>query len=445
VRFASRVTMATLVGVALVLASGAAPAQDAPATNDYAIDLFRGPVLAPLRVTGLAGAFAGVGEGIPGLPANAASPAARPIHAVDEFDYDLAASLSVPLPIAEPNDFDNSGARDTDDSVFIYATGGALIQVGPFGAGALVELERYAISVGPDVTSALIARYHGLVGFGLLDGQLIVGGGVRALTMGIDAPEAALTLAGIAPQGGFLIRPMTLPVRFGATLRGSVDAGALGEGAPVGEDGVRRLGGLALPDRVVLPWEIESGFALMLGPRPLQRPFVDPDRDRRWARAVVLQRGGGEAEIEEEEERLRRERIDEARALPREHLLLTAAFLVTGPVDGGVGLEGFLAQRRREGEGPQPGTSGRDVNFSPRVGLQAEPLPDWLQTRFGTYYEPNRFEGTGRQHFTFGADLRVWSTRLFGLAPDGVTYSILGAVDLAPRYESISLGLGVWR
>ncbi len=428
-------------------ASAARAQQMAPlSTNDFAIELFRGPVLAPLRVTGLAGAYAGVGEGISGLPANAASPAVRPVYSIDDFDYDLAASLSVPLPLAEPNDFDNSGSRDSDDSQFIYATGGGMLQLGPFGAGTLVELERYAIVVGGRTTTTLVARYHGLVGVGLGGGQVVVGGGVRAVTMGIDAPEANLTLAGIAPQIGVLVLPSELPMRVGATVRAPVDAGALGEGVSVGEDGVRRLGGLVLPDAVVWPTELEVGFAWQLGPKPLNRRMIDPDEDLQAARVAAAQRGVGEEGHEAQKVRLRRVRVEASRNLPREHLLLTGALLATGPVGDAIGLEGFLAQRRGDTDtAAVPGSSGARVSFSPRVGLQAEPLPNWVQTRFGTYYEPSRFGRTGRQHFTFGADLRVLSTRLFGLAPDGVTYAIVGAVDLAPRYESISLGIGVWR
>jgi hypothetical protein len=432
-------------GVISTVVAGSAAAQTPPRpTNDYSIDLFRGPVLAPNRIVGIAGAYAGVGEGIPGLQVNAAAPAVRPIYAIDDFDWDLAASLSVPLPIAENNDFDNSGERDTQDALFIYATGGALVQKGPFGAGGMVELERYAISSGGETAHALIARYHGLVGFALDGGQVVVGAGVRGLTVGIDAPEANLTLAGVGPQLGLLVRPEEIPFRAGATLRAPVDAGALGEGVVEGSDGIRRLGGLVLPDAVVLPWELEIGAALQLGPRPLQKRFVDPGSEITRVRAEAFGAGGDEYEMDQAEAELRHDRIVAARNLPREHLLITGALLMTGPVDRGVGIESFLASRT-PGTEIVPGSSGSKNNFSARVGVQTEPLPNWLQTRFGTYYEPNRFEGTGRQHFTFGADLRFVSTTLWGLVPDGVTYSILTAVDLAPRYESASLGIGVWR
>ena len=76
----------------------------------------------------------------------------------------------------------------------------------------------------------------------------------------------------------------------------------------------------------------------------------------------------------------------------------------------------------------------------------------WVQTRFGGYYEPNRFtyEGAGctsrpgRQHFTFGADLKLFSTTWFGLVSE-TTYKLQGYGDLAPRYQAFGLGFGVWR
>jgi hypothetical protein len=75
-----------------------------------------------------------------------------------------------------------------------------------------------------------------------------------------------------------------------------------------------------------------------------------------------------------------------------------------------------------------------------------------VHTRFGSYYEPRRLkvsgpnitEGVGRQHFTFGADLRVLTTTFWGLVPE-ITYTLQGSVDIAPRYESFSVGIGNWK
>ena len=68
-----------------------------------------------------------------------------------------------------------------------------------------------------------------------------------------------------------------------------------------------------------------------------------------------------------------------------------------------------------------------------------------VHTRVGTYYEPARYtdRSVGRQHFTFGADLKLFSTTWFGLVPD-VFYKLQASADFAPRYQSVSLGLGVW-
>jgi hypothetical protein len=107
-----------------------------------------------------------------------------------------------------------------------------------------------------------------------------------------------------------------------------------------------------------------------------------------------------------------------------------------------VGLESFLRGNVPE-EASKVGTSGDSVNFSPRFGIETEPIPGLVATRFGSYYEPNRFGRVGRQHFTFGADLKMFSTTYWGLVPE-VTYKVLAAVDLAPRYESLSVGIGVW-
>jgi hypothetical protein len=111
-----------------------------------------------------------------------------------------------------------------------------------------------------------------------------------------------------------------------------------------------------------------------------------------------------------------------------------------------VSLQGFLGQNQPDeiaGGTTVVGSSGAAVNFSPRAGVETEPIPGRMHTRAGTYYEPRRLGGVGRQHFTFGADLRLFSTTWFGLVPK-VTYKAQTYADFSPRYQSVSLGLGVW-
>jgi hypothetical protein len=173
----------------------------------------------------------------------------------------------------------------------------------------------------------------------------------------------------------------------------------------------------------------------------------------RTARAIELdaleveRHAEDEAELATAKVRLRNERRARSDNWPREHLLVTAELLVTGAVARGVSLERFLGQSQPESVGASSaiGTSGRHVNFSPRFGVEAEPIPTWVRTRFGSYYEPSRFnQPVGRQHFTFGADQRIFKTTWFGLVSSSVTYKLQASVDLAPRYQSISAGIGVW-
>src|SRR5262249_54372942 len=145
----------------------------------------------------------------------------------------------------------------------------------------------------------------------------------------------------------------------------------------------------------------------------------------------ILERAKRKRVIDEEEAaRVAQERADEARIArgletdrrdrawnwPREHVLLALELLVTGPVANGVGLQGFLGQNQPD---VAPGTtvigsSGASVNVSPRAGVETEPVPGRLHTRAGTYYEPSRLgRGVGRQHFTFGVDVRLFTTTWF--------------------------------
>lgn len=454
-------------------------------SNHYTLDLFQGVLLAPIRVTGIAGAYAGYAEGIEGMVANAAAPANREPWSVNWGELDLSGSVSLPLTLFEHDDFDNSGQRDFDYTDFLYITAGGVAQLGPVGLGANAEIQRYSLTGSDQRTTVVtVGKHHLLGGVRLMNGQLMVGAGARIVTLGIEAPATTLTIAGLAPELGLLVRPNWQSFRAGATFRFPVNAGALtGDERTIDDKGNERAGDLVVPDQVVLPWELEVGLAVQVGPRPLNPEWLDPreqeaeverrlERRRlqrrraqraelalitepaiRTARAIELdaleaqRHAEDEAELATAKARLRNERRARASNWPREHLLVTAELLVTGAVDRGVSLERFLGQSQPESAGAPSaiGTSGKHVNFSPRFGVEAEPIPTWMRTRFGSYYEPSRFnQPVGRQHFTFGADQRVFKTSWFGLVAAPVTYKVQASVDLAPRYQSVSVGLGVW-
>src|SRR5262245_18550933 len=77
-------------------------------TSNYTIDLYQGPVFSGARITGLAGAFTPIAEGVPGYGYNPASAAQRVPWSIDWFDWDLDAGVTFPSSITG-TDFDNNG------------------------------------------------------------------------------------------------------------------------------------------------------------------------------------------------------------------------------------------------------------------------------------------------------------------------------------------------
>src|SRR5262249_10069488 len=159
-------------------------------SNRYALDLFQGPLLAPISVTGIAGAYAGYAEGIAGMVANAAAPAVREPYSVSYFEIDGSGSISFPLNFFGNDDFDNSGSPGYDYSNFIYGTLGGVLQYGPLGGGYTAELQRYSLTDKQgQTTSVNIGKYHVLGGVRLLGDQLVLGAGARFVTLGIGAKK----------------------------------------------------------------------------------------------------------------------------------------------------------------------------------------------------------------------------------------------------------------
>lgn len=467
----------------------------APTSNDFTLDLYQGPILAPGRVMAMGGAYTAVAQGIGAFGVNAAAPAVRHTHSTSWVEVDVDASLSFPLVLGDRDDFDNSGGRDADYQGFVYVGGGVNVQVGDFGVGAFGDVQRYAVVFGGqgDETLVWIGRYHLLAAYQLFGGQVVVGAGARAHSLGVSAPGDVLRpdlgMFGVGPEAGLVVKPDWAPFRVGVSYRHSVGGLLRSEArTSVDEAGVRRAGGLVVPKDVRMPWEVSAGIAVQVGPRPLNPPWLDPHaheaelvaahedrlssaRRRRALRLEAIPEGRDrdalraqlDAEQADEERReaaklardrarLEQERRGTLNNWPREYLLVTADVLVTGAVEDGVSLEAFVGQRAGTPTAPcLVVASGARVNASPRVGLEIEPIPGWMHTRFGTYFEPTRFryapdgcnDRVGRQHFTFGADIKAFKTRWWGLT-DEVTYKVQAYGDLAPRYQSFGLGLGVW-
>lgn len=449
--------------------------------TDCRLRIWSGPVLAPSRVLGLAGAYQAVAEDLAGFAVNAAAPAVRTAYSWDWFDYDLDFSISLPN-LFRPRDGEYGGLPISFDYTgWVFLTLGGNVQLGPWGFGVESNLERFDLTpdnaVGAESYRGTLTRTTMLAARQFFDGDLVIGSGFRYVGFSISGvtPEGArntlVNVGGIAPEIGFLLRPEETWFRFGATYRMGVTTGSPGPNDQL------KVNKWTIPQAVNLPWEFDVGFAFQGGPRPLNvhwsNPIEDEDefradvvraRERRAAeRANVLaatppdqreararELAEAEARVHEEEDlavkefgrrlqQARRERYD---AMPREYILLTLGLLVTGTTPNGISLESFFSQTVAR--------AGSVVTYSPRLGLETELVPNVLRPRIGSYVEPSQFTAHAdwkafRQHLTAGFDLYLfrWGG-LFGLIPKDNKWRITTAVDVTNGYWNYGLSFGNW-
>jgi hypothetical protein len=475
--------------------AAAQPTQAAPptiTTNGYRLEIFQGPLLAPIHVVGVGGAYVAFAQDTEGAAVNAAAPAVRDPYSLSWFDYDISAGLSVPgflrsRTSGDSTDFDNHGDAGPlptiNTSNFFDVNFGLTLQFGQLGVAVTGDLAQYTLSppnsavAGPTMD---LGRWKALAAYGFFDGQLVLGGGARLLTMQIaqNNGPTLLTMTGAAPEVGALYMPTGLQWRLGAAARLAVTGGVFGsDNVTTNASGAKTVetkenpAGFVLPQDVSEPWEVEVGAAYQLGPRPLNPGWQNPHdqeskirqriRDSRAERALLhqaelsslapdaraarqkeiaideaAQRALEDTELDAESKLLYAQRQARYENWPREKILLLASVLMTGPTSSAVSLQGFVDQRVE--------TVGRKVTVTPRFGVEGEPLRDLMTVRAGTYVEPSRYaDGTPRQHFTFGADVRLFPIDFWGLLPSA-TLKVAFMVDLAPRYENYGIGIGNW-
>lgn len=430
----------------------------------------------------------------------------REAHSTDHFEWEPSGTISFPGAYSR-TDFSNRGDKGIQDQIdrnkalglptrsaaeqtdrFLYLNGGLWGQLGKLGATLTADILRYDVSSTNAAQAPLgvsITRIHAAVAYSFLQNQLVVGGGLRAAYVDISESGTAgstLTMFGLSPQAGLIIKPENRQFRVGLTARMPVSAGVFDNITNIvipNDDGttVRKAGSFIAPRRIVQPWEVEAGVAYQLGPRPLNPAWVDPIdhrqvlKDRiaanREARGVAIAqeiadmpdttiidraaRQERHVRFEADEARLRATEdlelanVDEvlfqerrARYLnwPRERVLLLASVLMTGASTDAVALEGFIEQRRE--------VVGTRISVSPRFAVESEAVPNFLKVRGGIYLEPSRFtDGTHRQHFTFGADFRLFEWSIFGLFPDH-QWRVSAFLDAAERYQNFGIGVGTW-
>jgi hypothetical protein len=479
----------------LTLAAGAEsqafaqlPADGQPIkTNHYAIDLYQGPVLAGTRVIGLAGAFVAIGEGVEGNTQNPAAPAVRVPWSNAHFDYDLGFGVTFPATLKN-SDFFNSGRRTdlpkgtTGGFVFLNFAGN--VQLGKWGFGITSDLQEYALNSASNVVLpksdqvvAQISVTHFQLARAFADGQIIVGVGDRVATLAVQHQNAftasqqdLFSTVGNGYELGFLLRPNGEQFRIGGAYRSEVNSRASGNTVP------EPVNDLYLPERVTVPWDLDLGMAIQLGPRPLNPRWVDPvielERIKRFLRWRQLEReryrrfelsrvasthGDVSAAARALDAELATEAaLDDAtlsravdaedaqirhqvQSMERFHVLIVSSLVVSGTAQEAVGVESFLERTAQR--------SGAALSYSPRIGLETETAPNWLRLRAGSYLEPSRFPSNrdgARVHGTLGFDEKLFPWEVFGLFHEGTQWRAGGSLDAARNYFGWSVAIGVW-
>ena len=163
-----------------------------------------------------------------------------------------------------------------------------------------------------------------------------------------------------------------------------------------------------LPDNVALPWNVNVGAAVQLGPRPFNPRWLDPDevvaqtkrylrwraRERKRRRAFLLEKArkdgrnvaaaakaidaeyATEATLDNQhldrvQARVRQELLDRERAMADFYVLISTQLLVTGPAKDAVGVESFLERVVNR--------SGEHTTYSPRLAVETELIPGLVQ------------------------------------------------------------------
>jgi hypothetical protein len=453
-------------------------------SSNYSIDLTQGPVLAGTRVTGLAGAFAALAEGLEGGLTNPASVATRTAASADWWDYWVGLSITYPF---DSGDFYNSGkylsesGQGTSDR-FLFLNTGAYLELLEFGFGWNIELTQVSVRTSTmegaeSEVRVNLTSHHVQAGYLFLDGQLALGGGLQILRESENAQVPGEPLkqlnahVGFGGEIGALVRPNNAQWRVGAGLFSSVKtAYGSAEQDDSAEDG------FILPEYAVRPWRGSVAGAYQLGRRPLNPRFDyverraaaqvrEVDQRARLARAeharhvAQLRAEAGpdglarisEAErdfaeqrsmLEAERDAIRKTSWRELRAgvrrlWERRYVLFTAEVSFAGKVQNGVGLESFLAQSVQR--------SGERVTVTPRFAAESEVWPNHVKVRSGAYYEPTRFNATeGRLHGTLGFDVKLFRWDVFRIWPEDYLWQLSAAFDLSRDYKVFSAGIGGW-
>ncbi len=448
----SRSLYIALVVLCLCFGLGSEVAAQGFKTNDYAIDLFTGPVVAGGRIRGMAGAYTAIGSGIDGSLFNPAGYAERVESEIHWWEWEITGSLSLG-GIFRNNDFDNNGRDDLGSADVISVGFGGRLQFGHFGTGASALGQTFTLKdeQGRAYADVVLTNLRYGAAYSFLGGGLVLGATLRGVILDVDrsiSGENLVSFGGLGAEVGALIRPAMKRYRVGAVLRTPLQSRPTTDSQIEVVDGLRTAQGLVLPSRVQVPWEVDVGFAYQFGERRANVPWRETTGIRKNLSKQVesgsylpppLYDGPAYPALPSDPRGALRQAIandrDAERRLirnqPRRYVLVSADFILYGRTRNGQGLTSFLTQ--------VPETSGARNSFGLRVGFESEILQNRMKIRGGSYLEPSRFQRSYyRPHGTAGFDVRLFDLWKW-------SFRATATVDVAPRFFDWGAAIGMWR
>jgi hypothetical protein len=388
----------------------------APTSRNFTLDIYQGTAIGSAQIVGMGGVSAATSLGSSGILTNPAAAGVRLTTSNDTWDWDWHFDTQTPGLGSDP---DNNGIEEDEELNYERNfTIGFVLQYKDWGAGFSARTQEFQNAFANAMDETLETRVSAETNIGkfsvahyIFDGQLVLGGGARFVSMKLSSetlnsdeevvvPAANLaTIQGASFETGALWKPRNQSFRVGGTLSLPVIADDIESD---GCDDPLDCAGYILPERLKVPWRASVGTAYRYAPTAWNKRVDSDYRDERA-------------------------------------LLLGVDLVMTGQTEKGYGVEAYGQHQL------QP--SGRTYSFSLRGGVEYEWFPGKLRVRGGSYFEPSRYkdpEGNkipGRLHLTVGFDwsfytLKVWSYKY--------RLQVSTWADGAEDYGVAGLSVGFW-
>jgi len=399
--------------------SGAAKAQ----SDSSSVDTARGPLTGSTRRIGLGGAFVALADDSEGVAINPASVALRLPYSWTTWDYGLGIDFAIGAWLPKNDWYNQGGAEGQKKSTALFGSIAAVLYGGHFGVGIAAEAQRNATSRADQEQgisrnfAANFGMVHTNLGYGFMDGQLLLGAGARFVGMSLDraSSSGALSTAGVGYEAGIIVKPTVARYRVAASYKSPIDA-------TVSTDAGNNV--------VHVPWELAFGFAYQLGARSFNPRFESVDE-------VLRQRPTTAEPTKAEVEAAERELFERYERRQRRYVLFSTELALAEGDGERLGVEKLWTSRSSV-------SSSRPV-LVPRVGIESEVVAHILRLRAGSYYEPERVDlRPARVHGTGGFDVRLFEWDVFGLVKPFDWWQLSVAADAARAYLNTSFSIGFW-